>query len=552
MASTRGSGRPPAGACGRRTGTRAGSARRELIARRRTATSRAWHPRAARGDRYGFRLDDDAKILSRPRVALRSPTARTACRRSSIPARSPGPTRDWRGVAVHGPGDLRAARRDVHGRGDLRGRGARAAAAARLGITVVELMPRRRVRRARSAGATTASISGRRRELYGTPDDLRRFVDRAHALGLGVILDVVYNHLGPDGNYLKAFAPDYFTDRHGNEWGEALNFDGAGLGAGARVLHRATPAYWIDEFHFDGLRLDATQAIHDESPEHVLAAIGRRVREAAGGRATLIVAEHEAQEARLVRAGEERRLRPRRRCGTTTSTTPRRVALTGTQRGLLPGLPRAAPGADLGAALGLPLPGPVVPVAAEAARDAGASICAAERFVIYLENHDQVANTLRRRAARDADVAGPAARDDGALVARAGNADAVPGAGVRRRPGRSSTSPTTTASWRASVRQGRGKFLEPVPVARRRRTPRQRWLRPGARETFARCKLDRARGAPAGAWPCTAICSRCAAAIRPSRSSAPIACDGAVLGERRWRCASAATNAAGPAIGCCS
>ena len=81
--------------------------------------------------------------------------------------------------------------------------------------------------------------------------------------------------------------------------------------------------YWIDEFHFDGLRLDAAHAIHDESPEHVLAAIGRRVREAAGGRATLIVAEHESQETRPRRAGEERRLRAWTRSGTTTSTTPR-------------------------------------------------------------------------------------------------------------------------------------------------------------------------------------------------------------------------------------
>ena len=78
--------------------------------------------------------------------------------------------------------------------------------------------------------------------LYGRPDDFRAFVDRAHAVGLGVILDVVYNHLGPDGNYLGQFAPHYFTDRHRTDWGEAINFDGAGCRAGPRVLRRRTPA----------------------------------------------------------------------------------------------------------------------------------------------------------------------------------------------------------------------------------------------------------------------------------------------------------------------
>ena len=136
--------------------------------------------------------------------------------------------------------------------------------------------------------------------LYGGPDDFRRFVDRAHAAGLGVILDVVYNHLGPDGNYLKQYAADYFTDRYANEWGEALNFDGPNSGP-VREFFVSNAGYWIDEYHLDGLRLDATQQIFDNSPEHVLAAVTRRVREAGRGRATLLVAENEAQHSRLAR-----------------------------------------------------------------------------------------------------------------------------------------------------------------------------------------------------------------------------------------------------------
>jgi maltooligosyltrehalose trehalohydrolase len=136
--------------------------------------------------------------------------------------------------------------------------------------------------------------------LYGEPDEFRAFVDRAHALGLSVILDVVYNHVGPDGNYLKQFSPDYFTDRYQNEWGEALNFDSANSGP-VREFFIANAGYWMDEFHLDGLRLDATQQIFDNSEDHILAAIARRVREAANGRSAYLVAENEEQHSKLVR-----------------------------------------------------------------------------------------------------------------------------------------------------------------------------------------------------------------------------------------------------------
>jgi maltooligosyltrehalose trehalohydrolase len=139
--------------------------------------------------------------------------------------------------------------------------------------------------------------------LYGTPDDFRHFVDRAHVLGLGVILDVVYNHIGPDGNYLNQFSTDYFTDRYKNEWGQAINFDGPESGP-VREFFIANAGYWIREYHLDGLRLDATQQIFDTSPDHILTAIAREVRAAAAGRETLIVAENEAQPARLARLPE--------------------------------------------------------------------------------------------------------------------------------------------------------------------------------------------------------------------------------------------------------
>src|SRR5205085_12147432 len=100
--------------------------------------------------------------------------------------------------------------------------------------------------------------------LYGRPDDMRRFVDEAHANGLGVILDVVYNHIGPDGNYLKEFSPYYFTSRYKNEWGDAINFDNENA-APVREYFVTNAVSWIEEFHLDGLRLDATQQIFDDS-----------------------------------------------------------------------------------------------------------------------------------------------------------------------------------------------------------------------------------------------------------------------------------------------
>ncbi len=168
---------------------------------------------------------------------------------------------------------------------------------ADLGISVVEMMPI-----AEFAGRFGWGYDGvclyAPTHLYGTPDDLRGFVDRAHALGLGVILDVVYNHVGPDGNYLEDFSPDYFTDQYTNDWGRAINFEGP---AAARDFFVENAAYWIAELHFDGLRLDATQDIHDASAEHVIATIVRRARAAAGGRRLFIVAENEPQDTAIVR-----------------------------------------------------------------------------------------------------------------------------------------------------------------------------------------------------------------------------------------------------------
>jgi maltooligosyltrehalose trehalohydrolase len=165
---------------------------------------------------------------------------------------------------------------------------------ARIGITLIELMPVAEFEGRFGWGYDGVDIFAPS-HLYGRPDDLRRFVDAAHACGIGVLLDVVYNHLGPVGNYLGAFAPAYFTDRYTNEWGDAINFDGP-ESAPVREFFAANAAYWIDECHFDGLRLDATQQMFDASEQHIITVIGAAARRHAGSRRVVLIAENETQE----------------------------------------------------------------------------------------------------------------------------------------------------------------------------------------------------------------------------------------------------------------
>ncbi|WP_243371684.1 malto-oligosyltrehalose trehalohydrolase [Geotalea sp. SG265] len=169
---------------------------------------------------------------------------------------------------------------------------------AELGITVIEVMPVADFPGRFGWGYDGVNLFAPTR-LYGRPDDFRAFVDMAHGCGLGVILDVVYNHLGPEGNYLQQFSDSYFTDRYRNEWGEAVNFDGEGSGP-VREFFIANAAYWIEEFHLDGLRVDATQQIYDASFRHILACINEKVRQAAGAKSVFLVGENEPQQIRCL------------------------------------------------------------------------------------------------------------------------------------------------------------------------------------------------------------------------------------------------------------
>jgi maltooligosyltrehalose trehalohydrolase len=175
---------------------------------------------------------------------------------------------------------------------------------AELGVTAVEMMPVGEFAGRFGWGYDVVQPFAPTR-LYGRPDDLRAFIDRAHSLGVGVILDVIYNHFGPEGNYFRHYSEDYFTDAYVNEWGDAINFDGANSRS-VREFVLTNARYWIEEFHFDGLRLDATQQMFDNSPVHIISEIAEAARRVAGKRTILLVAECETQVSKLIRPKEDR------------------------------------------------------------------------------------------------------------------------------------------------------------------------------------------------------------------------------------------------------
>ncbi|MEW6322899.1 MAG: malto-oligosyltrehalose trehalohydrolase [Acidobacteriota bacterium] len=170
-----------------------------------------------------------------------------------------------------------------------------AAAAARLpwlvslGVTAVELMPVAAFPGRRNWGYDGAALYAPA-AAYGSPDDLRRFVDAAHGLGLGVILDVVYNHFGPDGAYTAALSRRFFSERHRNPWGAGINLDGAGSRQ-VRDFFIDNAQHWIHEYRFDGLRLDATHALVDHSSCHFVAELAAQVRASAPRRTVWVIAE---------------------------------------------------------------------------------------------------------------------------------------------------------------------------------------------------------------------------------------------------------------------
>jgi maltooligosyltrehalose trehalohydrolase len=206
--------------------------------------------------------------------------------------------RHWRGISIKGQVFYELHVGTFTAEGTLDAARAQLGELEELGITAIELMPMAECPGRWNWGYDGVNLYAPNHN-YGEYDALKRFIDEAHGRGIGVVLDVVYNHLGPDGCYLQVFSGTYFSDTYGTEWGRAMNFDGPDA-PGVREFFIQNACYWVNEFHIDGLRLDATQNIYDRRTPGILAEITQSVRRAAGNRKVICIAENEPQDVRCI------------------------------------------------------------------------------------------------------------------------------------------------------------------------------------------------------------------------------------------------------------
>jgi maltooligosyltrehalose trehalohydrolase len=254
------------------------------------------------GARYAFRLDGAPAPLPDPASRFQ-PDGPEGFSEIVDPGRFRWSDENWKGVSVRGQVIYEMHIGTFTPEGTWQAATAELRELARAGMTVLEIMPVADFVGKFGWGYDGVCLFAPTR-LYGRPDDFRRFVDQAHSAGLGVILDVVYNHFGNVGNTLPRFSADYRSQRYRTDWGDSINFDGPGSGP-VRDYFRANVRYWIEEFHLDGLRFDAIPAIQDRSDRHILSELTTIAREAAGGRSIFLVAENERQTAGATRPVQE-------------------------------------------------------------------------------------------------------------------------------------------------------------------------------------------------------------------------------------------------------
>ncbi len=248
------------------------------------------------GDRYGYRLDGEGPY---PDPASRfQPECVRGPSEIVDPSAFAWSDESWSGIARD---DLILYELHVgtfSPEGTFAGVGDRLPELARLGVTAIELMPVGDFPGRWNWGYDGVSLFAPAR-CYGRPDDLRRLVDRAHSLGMAVLLDVVYNHFGPDGCSLMRFSPSYLSEDHRTPWGPSVNLDGTDSEM-VRAFFIENALHWIREYHVDGLRLDATHAMIDESPRHFLAELSATIREQPTTRPIHLIAEDHRNLARML------------------------------------------------------------------------------------------------------------------------------------------------------------------------------------------------------------------------------------------------------------
>ncbi|HWG75410.1 MAG TPA: malto-oligosyltrehalose trehalohydrolase [Steroidobacteraceae bacterium] len=372
-----------------------------------TADAHGWHElisrKAGPGTRYRFVLPDG--------LAVPDPASRYQPQDVHGPSEVIDPCaytwRDggWRGRPWH-----EAVLYELHV-GTFTPEGTFAAAMTRLdhlvalGVTGIELMPLADFPGQRDWGYD-GTLPFAPDASYGRPEDLKALVDAAHARGLMVLLDVVYNHFGPEGNYLPLYAPQFFNERHHTPWGAAINFDAEGS-ATVREFFCANALYWLREFHFDGLRLDAVHAILDDGQPHFLQTLGRRIRSARLPRQVHLVLENEHNQARWLARDERGRARTYDAQWNDDVHHVLHVAASAESEGYYADYRREA-GAQLGRALaeGFAYQGERMPYR-DSLRGEPSTHLPPTAFVAFIQNHDQIGN--RAFGERLSALASPAA-----------------------------------------------------------------------------------------------------------------------------------------------
>lgn len=255
-------------------------------------------PEAKEGSLYRFQLGNSEQLLADPasRFQPTGPFGSSAV----VNPKYPWTDKEWAGAGLEGSVMYEMHIGTFTPEGTFRAAMKHLDELASLGINVIELMPLNEFPGHFGWGYDGVNLYAPK-HTYGTPNDVKAFINKAHNLGIGVVLDVVYNHFGPDGNQVIQFSPDYLTDKFHTDWGKAINYDNDSV----REFFLTNGKYWIEEFHFDGLRVDAIWCIYCSRNPSFLAELSRTVKNAGGKRKTILVGEDESQQVRHLKSVED-------------------------------------------------------------------------------------------------------------------------------------------------------------------------------------------------------------------------------------------------------
>jgi maltooligosyltrehalose trehalohydrolase len=254
----------------------------------------------AEGELYGYLIENDEKPYPDPasRFQPEGPFGLSMIVNSN---KYKWKTNNWKGTKLKGAVIYEMHIGTFTQEGTWKAAQAQLPELAEVGITCLEIMPIADFPGNFGWGYDGVNLFAPTR-LYGSCDDLKEFIDTAHSLNMGVILDVVYNHLGPSGNFITKFNDYYISEKHETDWGKGLNYDGENC-KGLREFILTNVKYWLTEYRFDGFRIDATQDIHDNSEVHILNEIASEVNNLNNGK--ILIGENEPQNAELITPAEE-------------------------------------------------------------------------------------------------------------------------------------------------------------------------------------------------------------------------------------------------------